>query len=300
MRTSIVIPTRNKAASLGATLAGLQRQSDTDFHVVVVDDGAADDTLTVIAGAAGQGLNLRVVRLTGVGRAAARNAGARAADGDLLIFIDDDILVPPHFVTAHIAAHLQGTDRPIGSAQPGADLVVHGPLREMPSAARLLDAAPADPYSTAVGGDFGRTFVNSLERLVGDMAAGRVPAVAPWLACVGANVSMLAGTWQRLGGFDESYGQVWGCEDLELGYRLMIAGAAFHLAEQANGIHLSHPRPNRWEEHDLNLRRFITQHRDPAVIALPQLLSGDGSAAGYLQAVCADRWLQSSNRGESS
>ncbi|MFK3979429.1 glycosyltransferase family 2 protein [Micromonospora sp. NPDC050397] len=295
-----MIPTRNKAAALRTTLAGVQRQSHTDFEVVVVVDGATDDTLAVIAGAAEQGLGPRVVQLTGVGRAGARNAGAQAADADLLIFIDDDIVVPPHFVAAHIAAHLEGTDQPIGSAQPGAEVVVHGPLRELPGAARLIDAAPDDPYPAAVGGGFGRTFVNALERLVVDMAVGRAPAVAPWLACVGANVSMLRSTWQRLGGFDESYGQLWGCEDLELGYRLMLDGATFHLADRADGIHLSHPRPHRWEEHDLNLRRFITQHRDPAVIALPELLSGDGSTAGYLRAVRADRWLQSSNRGESS
>jgi GT2 family glycosyltransferase len=158
-------------------------------------------------------------------------------------------------------------------------------LRELPGAARLVEADPADPYSAAIDGGFGRTVVNSLERMVAQMAAGTVPPVAPWLACVGANISLRRETWHQIGGFEEAYGVIWGCEDLELGYRLIAAGASARLAADGAGIHLSHPRPNRWQEHDINLSLFVAQHPDPAVCALPELLSASGSPQRYLDAI---------------
>jgi glycosyltransferase involved in cell wall biosynthesis len=49
----------------------------------------------------------RIIHLSSeIGANKARNTGARAASGDVLVFIDDDIVVPPNFVDAHVAAHL--------------------------------------------------------------------------------------------------------------------------------------------------------------------------------------------------
>jgi len=89
---SIIVPAHNEEALLGATLAALRAAVDTldvAAEIVVVDDASTDGT-AAIAGAAGArvvGVELRHI-------AAARNAGARAARGTLLVFVDADTIVP--------------------------------------------------------------------------------------------------------------------------------------------------------------------------------------------------------------
>lgn len=289
---SVVVPTRDKAPSLRLTLACLAAQRcPLPFEVVVTDDGAVDDTREVAQQAAAAGLRLRLVTGGGNGRAAARNAGAAAARGQLLVFLDDDILIPPSSVAAHCAAHgLLGADSgmpaalPLGeNAAPERPWCVHGPLRELPGAGGLLRAAvPDHPHELAAAGTYGRTVANALERMVEAMATGTVAPVAPWLACIGANTSLPSRMWRQSGGYDEEFGTTWGCEDLELGYRLHRDGTTMALAPAASGIHLTHARPDRWEQHTLNLERFIAKHPDPAIRALPSLLGPSGSVSRYL------------------
>src|SRR5262249_6923334 len=73
--------------------------------------GSDDDTRDIARSFAGA-LDLRYVRRAHQGRAAARNAGVRAARGDLLIFCDDDRLAAPGFVRDHVAAH-EAASRPL-------------------------------------------------------------------------------------------------------------------------------------------------------------------------------------------
>jgi 3-amino-5-hydroxybenzoate synthase len=271
---SVVIPTRGKADRLALTLACLRTQT-VAAEVVVVDDAGGDPSTAAVV--AGSGLPARLVPGRGTGRAAARNTGAAAATGPTLLFLDDDILTGPGFLAAHVQA---GDATPIGPST--VDRVVHGVLEELPLARRLVQERPGAPHEAVAGGQFGRTFANALERMVREMAEGTTPPVAPWLACVGGNVSMPRGLWERSGGFDESFGTVWGCEDLEFGYRLAASGAAMCVATGAAGIHLTHVRPGRWDEHVVNLTRFLALHPDPAVAALPGLLSANGSPRRYL------------------
>ncbi|MDH7487996.1 MAG: glycosyltransferase [Anaerolineae bacterium] len=93
---SVVIPARNAAATLPACLDALRGQTGSPprFEVIVVDDGSTDDTATV-AEAAGA----RVVRIAHAGRAAARNRGAEAARGALLLFTDADCVPNPDWVS---------------------------------------------------------------------------------------------------------------------------------------------------------------------------------------------------------
>ena len=290
---SIVVPTRDKAPRLRLTLLCLAGQRDVGrFEVVVVDDGSRDHTravaaeaarelpLLVVAGGSGDGSG------DGTGRAAARNRGAASAGGDHLVFLDDDVLVGPTFLAEHLA--LSGRER-----------FVHGRLRELPTAARLLhelEAAPAEALRHARdqvhglvpgAGPRQRLVANALERAIEAMDAGELEDVAPWLGCVGANVSMARAAFEAAGGFDEGFGTLWGCEDLELGMRLHRSGLRRVLAPRALGVHLSHPRPGRWEEHAATLERFAALHPQPAVTALACLLEADGSPRRYVAAVAA-------------
>ncbi len=278
---SVVIPTRDKAASLRATLSCLTAALAPDrTEVVVVDDGSTDGTAGVLS-VFGDRLALRTVAGPRRGRAAARNAGAAAATGGRLVFLDDDVLTGRTFLMAHRAAAR-------------ADSFAHGPLREFPTARHWLvrhaDTPPlelAEQAARVVAGDGHRLLHNTLETLVLAMAHGRVPPVAPWLTCVGANVAVPRRAFEAVGGFDEGFGRGWGCEDLELGARLTAAGLGARVVDRAAGIHLTHARPGRWEQHDANLRRFVALHDTAAVRLLPALLAEGGGVRQYLAALAA-------------
>ncbi len=91
-RVSVVIPTYHAERTLGGAITGALTQTYPDVEVVVVDDGSTDRT-AAIAHAYGDALT--VLTQPNGGTAAARNAGAAAATGDLFVFCDaDDVLLP--------------------------------------------------------------------------------------------------------------------------------------------------------------------------------------------------------------
>jgi GT2 family glycosyltransferase len=86
---SIVIPTYNRARLLEQTLATVFAQEDTDYEVLVVDDGSSDDTLETLAR---HGERVRVLRQHNAGPGAARNLGIQEARGEYVAFLDSDDL----------------------------------------------------------------------------------------------------------------------------------------------------------------------------------------------------------------
>lgn len=94
-RLTVVIPAYNAAGTLADALDALDRQTvgRDRFAVIVVDDGSTDATAAVAARHGAQ-----VIRQPNAGPAAARNAGARAADCDILVFTDADCAPAPDFL----------------------------------------------------------------------------------------------------------------------------------------------------------------------------------------------------------
>jgi SAM-dependent methyltransferase len=104
---SVVIPARNEEHLLGgtldATLAAAKTLGPAAVEIVVVDNDSTDRTVEV---ARSRGARVRVISSTRHGAACARNDGARAARGGVLVFVDADTLVPPEAlerVVAHCA-----------------------------------------------------------------------------------------------------------------------------------------------------------------------------------------------------
>ena len=86
---SIVIPTYNRARLLEETLASVFAQEETDYEVLVVDDGSTDDTLEALAR---YGERVRVFQQRNAGPGAARNLGIQEARGEYVVFLDSDDL----------------------------------------------------------------------------------------------------------------------------------------------------------------------------------------------------------------
>lgn len=106
---SVVVPTYNRGEALGLVLDRLlasDRPGFREIEIVVVDDGSPVPVAPLVnARQAPPGFTLKCVRQKNAGPAAARNRGFTTCRGDIVIFIDDDILVPPELIRQHIEAH---------------------------------------------------------------------------------------------------------------------------------------------------------------------------------------------------
>lgn len=114
MNISIVLPAKNEALAIGATVAGI-RQYYPDAEVIVVNDGSTDSTAEVAVAA-----GARVVHHPySKGNGAAIKSGARAAQGETLVFMDADGQHDPADIPRLLELIEQGHDMVVGARQKG-------------------------------------------------------------------------------------------------------------------------------------------------------------------------------------
>jgi glycosyltransferase involved in cell wall biosynthesis len=90
---SFIVPAHNEEALLPETLRTLRASAETlntPFEILVVDDSSTDATAEIGRALADRVVSVRLRQIAGT-----RNAGARAARGDVFVFVDADTLVPP-------------------------------------------------------------------------------------------------------------------------------------------------------------------------------------------------------------
>ena len=102
---SVIIPTYHRKEWLREALNSLARQTypSDRFEVIVVDDGSTDRTQEIAA--LTLPFTLRYFWQSNQGDASARNLGARQSRAEILVFLDDDIVVEPDYLTYLIRAH---------------------------------------------------------------------------------------------------------------------------------------------------------------------------------------------------
>ena len=220
-KVSVIIPTYNKVDLLRVTLESLSRQdlSPSAFEVIVVDDGSSDGTRDFLESvrlkAQPEGLksDLRiryVLHDANRGRAAARNTGVARAEGELVVFLDDDMVAVPGFLRAHICCHDEAD-----SMDPSTGRAVIGNV--MPG-----KQVPRDCLNRYL-----------VTRGVHKLLPGEE---VPFRYFVTNNSSLRRSDLIRAGLFDERL-VAWGGEDLELGYRLRKMGLEFVYCPSAVSYH---------------------------------------------------------------
>ena len=96
VRVSIIVPVCNNPGDLHDCLVALKATTYSNFEIIVVDDASVTDETRVVADRAG----VKMLRQDmNAGPSSARNRGAREATGDILFFVDADVVVGPHAVS---------------------------------------------------------------------------------------------------------------------------------------------------------------------------------------------------------
>jgi GT2 family glycosyltransferase len=215
MKVSAIIPTFNRPAALRRTLTTVFALDPLPYELFVIDQSDdADPELAAFLRAAPAALHVHYVRRHPDAQAA-RNYAALASVGDILLFLDDDILLEPDL----IAAHLKNYDDPeVGGV--GGFYLEPG---EQPT-----DVFPAHYFRKHTG------WVYFPHNYIHRMASGLFPS---------CNGSIRRELLFQVGGFDENYIRTH-LDDTDLSCRLKQAGAtivhdpgarAFHLKEPAGG-----------------------------------------------------------------
>ena len=201
MNLSVIVPVHNGGADLRLCLEALAESQRGPDQVIVVDDASTDDS-----GALARQFDAQLVRLDGQphGPAFARNRGAEMAQGQVLVFVDADVVVHPDTL-----------DR------------IERCLAGHPHVSALFGSYDDDPP--------GRRIVSRYKNLLHHYIHqhGRREASTFWAGC-GAIRSRV---FQKVGGFDEQYESP-SIEDIELGARLRRGGHTILLCPEIKVTHL--------------------------------------------------------------
>jgi GT2 family glycosyltransferase len=185
------------------------------FEVVVVSDGSTDGTDTYLKALRSK-VRVRWFTQPNRGPAAARNLAVQKADGEFILFLDDDVVPEPQILQEHARSH--------GEADH--DVVVLGPLLT-PAAFKMT------PWV--------RWEQETLMKQYRALQSGDWPASARQFYT--GNASLRRSHILSVGGFDEGFRRA---EDVELAYRLVDKGLSFLFNMQAVGLHFAERSFRAW------------------------------------------------------
>lgn len=212
---SVVIPTCNRLDILKLCLRRLEEQTLplSDFEVLVVDDASMDGTVDFLTNY-NSPLTFRAIfmPLRG-GPARARNAGVRAASGEVVHFLNDDALIEPQVLAIHSSLHRALADTPV-------------------SVLGRFDFGP--PFTETL---WGYTLENSdLLFRYPTFTHNGLHGFDAYYSC---NISTPRGTLIKAGLFDEAFtGKLWGAEDREFGMRLAAMSVPVLFRDDSRSTHV--------------------------------------------------------------
>lgn len=208
---SIVIPVHNGGESFRRCLTSLECFAAVATEIIIVVDGGTDASYE-LAQSFSQTVNAQVIKVPQGGPARARNLGAYAAHGDLLFFIDADVMLASDTLEQVLAKFC---------ANPKIAALI-GSYDDAPGASNFLSQYKNlfHHYTHQTGSEEASTF---------------------WGACGAVRREVFL----EVGGFDEAY-RYPSIEDIELGYRLKRSGYSICLCKQVQVKHLK-----RWEPFNL-------------------------------------------------
>jgi glycosyltransferase involved in cell wall biosynthesis len=208
MFLSVVIPTYNRLPILEKCLRALEQQQleapISAYEVVVVDDGSTDDTVNWLLRNGSEFPHVRLVQQDHGGPAEGRNRGVDHARGDVIVFIDSDLVVTESFLISH-ARRLEQTWQQRGDRL----CFTYGAVINTAN----FDDPTREPHKLS------------------DLS---------WAYFATGNVGIDREVLERSGLFDTRF-RLYGWEDLELGERLRRMGVVLVRCPEAVGYHWHPP-----------------------------------------------------------
>ena len=207
MKISVIVPTYNRLEQLKRVIVGLEQQSchHKSFEVIIVSDGSTDGTDDYLHSLRTP-LQLRPIFQKNQGAATARNRGVKEAGGEIIVFIDDDLVPSPQLLQEHRRWH-ESQD----------NVVVLGPM-----------LTPHD----FVMSPWVRWEQAMLTKQYDSMASGAwQPTPRQFYT---GNASLARSHLLAAGGFDPAFRRA---EDVELAYRLAEQNLRFLFNPLAIGYH---------------------------------------------------------------
>jgi glycosyltransferase involved in cell wall biosynthesis len=207
MKVSLVIPTYNRSDILIEVIQRALAQTYYNFETIIVDQtlkhpAIVEEYISSVSN------RLRYIKRSHANLPAARNAGVREATGDIIIFIDDDLVIEPDYISKHA---LNYEDEEVGS--------VMG-----------LTLTPVDFNLEEVLRKSEERFQISAPTRLGDKA------LVTWTN--GGNTSYRRKAILEAGMFDEYFGANGWCEDRDMSVRVRSIGYKLILDTKITAIHL--------------------------------------------------------------
>ncbi|MCH9632621.1 MAG: Cytidylate kinase [Chlamydiae bacterium] len=235
LKLSVIIPSYNRFEHLKNTIKSLKDQTlpSIDYEVIVVDDGSTDNTEELLANT-----GFKYIKTKNLGPAAARNKGIEVAKGDILVFIDADIIVASNFLEKVQQLHARTNN-----------LFLVGPRRHLPSDISQFDYKDAK--------------LDSREKLLLEHSYCLAHLPHPWSLAYTCNISIPKYLLKKVR-FDETF-TGWGLEDIDFAYSLYKQGARFSFSRQICVFHQYHDRSfnnERFESWKQNLKAFMQKHSE--------------------------------------
>ncbi len=274
---SVCIPVRDGSTQLPHTLSNLLLHSDYPadlLEVVVADHGSSDATPVILADYRARSSQLRcfAVPFTGSNRAEVRNRLIAAARGELLVFIDHDILTCREFVSSHVAAH---------QSFPGS--LVAGEILGTTSASPRPPELDLDLDNISASADLVRRDAYRDPRVasasIGDAGVSDLSAQpAPFRWFWGGNLSAKREDIETSGRFDTRY-EGWGIEDDDFAQQFRVAGRKLVFSRAAWSFHVSSPTDGwsklaQWRRNfERFARKFPTREVEAYGLYGPELMT---------------------------
>jgi GT2 family glycosyltransferase len=262
LRASVVVPTFNRLERLKRVISALEHQTlaAEDYEIIVVSDGSTDGTDDYLASRSSA--RLVATRQSNAGPAAARNHGVQIARGEIVVFVDDDIIARPDLLDRHLADHA-ASPSPVAVIGP----MMTPPDFRMSTWIRWEQEQLTRQYERMTAGDYAPTF---RQFFTGNASVERERILA-------------------LGGFDTRFRRA---EDVELGYRLARTGMTFVFDPRAIGLHYAERSFSSWLQNGYDYgRNEVVFARQPGRSSLMEIVSAEFADRGRLERFVTDRSL---------